>query len=353
MRKFANIRLVSQDYRKKKLKFFRPESDKSSQEHHGDRMKVKSLKSQEILWNQLSEFADLDPQSNWQSKAQEAQIPLPLARTLMVSIQEAKLELIRQTGHDDEIFQVWDWSNWCRMTHLLETMASDNLNASLKAIIIPLLKEQRLHPAYPVYLQLRQKWQECEQEDVSLGGDLGDLFGQHKIHVIEECLLDRSTILIETPTKKIMNLIPCKLAFLEGELALVAEETHDHGLIALPLSEIINIKKSDKIKTARAGSHEVTEFISALREMSDNETRLVLKIKDPQNNKILPDYHFLGKPYLVTNPDGDLIWAAWVEPSNELFDWLYEMRHKVEILEPGELVLDFAAFCEEKERKIA
>jgi hypothetical protein len=317
-------------------------------------MKVKSLKSQAILWTQLTEFADLDPQSNWQEKAQKAQIPLTLARSLMVSIQEAKQELIRQTGHDQEVFQAWDWAQWCRMTHVMETMVSENLSAPLKQMLIPLLKEQRLHPAYPVYLQLRQKWLECEQEqDFTSDAPEGDVFAQHKIHLIEECLLDQSTLLIETPTKKVMSIIPCKIAFLEGELSLVAEETHEHGLIALPLAEIINIKKSEKVKAARANSHEVAEFISALREMSDKETRLVLKIKDPQHNKLLPDYHFLGKPYLVTNPDGDLIWAAWVEPSNELFEWLFEMRHKIEILEPGELVLDFAAFCEEKERKIA
>ncbi len=316
-------------------------------------MKVKSLKSQAIMWTQLTEFADLDPKSNWQEKAQEAQIPLAMARSLMVSIQEAKQELIRQTGHDQEVFQAWDWAQWCRMTHVMETLASENLSSPLKQMLIPLLKEQRLHPAYPVYLQLRQKWIECEEQVLSPETPELDVFGQHKIHLIEECLLDQSTLLIETPTKKVMTLIPCKIAFLEGELSLVAEETHDHGLLALPLSEIVNIKKADKIKSSRASSHEIAEFISALREMSDNETRLVLKIKDPQNNKLLPDYHFLGKPYLVTNPDGDLIWAAWVEPSDELFDWLYEMRHKVEILEPGELVLDFAAFCEEKERKIA
>lgn len=315
-------------------------------------MKVKSLKSQAIMWTQLTEFADMDPESNWQEKAQEAQIPLPLARSLMVSIQEAKQELLRQTGHDQEVFQAWDWAQWCRMTHVMETMVSQELSAPLKQMLIPLLKEQRLHPAYPVYLQLRQKWMECEEQALP-DQMMSDDFTQHKINLIEECLLDHSTLLLETPTKKIMSLIPCKIAFLEGELSLVAEATHEHGLMALPLKEIINIKKSEKVKSARASSHEIAEFISALREMSETETRLVLKIKDPHQNKLLPDYQFLGKPYLVTNPDGDLIWAAWVEPSQELFDWLYEMRHTVEILEPGELVLDFAAFCEEKERKVA
>jgi len=311
------------------------------------------LKSQANLWNQLAEFAKLDPQSNWQQKAQEAHLPISLARTLMVSIQEAKHELIRQTGHDQEVFQVWDWAQWCSLTHFMETLSMGPMAPALKEMLTPLLKEQRLHPAYPVYLQLRQKWQDSLETDEEMEHFEKDDFNQHKIHIIEECLLDQSTLIIETPNKKIMSLIPCKIAFLEGELSLVAEETHDHGLLALPLVEIMNIKKSDKVKSARASSHEVAEFISALREMSENEVRLVLKIKDPQNYKIIPDYHFLGKPYLVTNPEGDLIWAAWVEPSDELFDWLFEMRHKVEILEPGDLLLDFAAYCEAKERKIA
>lgn len=315
-------------------------------------MKDKVLKSQAILWNKLAHFAHLGPESDWQKRAQEVSLPTPLARKLMVAMQEAKQDLVHQTGHDSEVFQVWDCAQWCSMTYLMETLISEDLAPHMKEIIIPLLKEQRMHPAYPVYLQLRQKWQESEEQDYTIHSVGLEDFNQYKVGVIEECLLDQSTVLVEA-NHKVMNIIPCKIAFLEGELSLVGEETHDHGLISLPLSEMVNIKKSDKIKSARASSHEISEFITALREMTETETRLVLKIKDPQNYKIIPDYHFLGKPYLVTNAEGDLIWAAWVEPCDELFDWLYEMKNKVEILEPGELVLDFAAYCEDKERKIA
>ena len=138
-----------------------------------------------------------------------------------------------------------------------------------------------------------------------------------------------------------------------GELALIAEETHDHGLVALGLSEVKNIKSAEKIKSPRASLHEVAEFITALRSMAETDTRLVLKIKNPEEFNLLPEYQFLGKPCLITNPEGDLIWAAWVEPCDELYEWLTTMDEHVEILEPSEFVLDYAVYCEEKLRKMA
>jgi hypothetical protein len=121
----------------------------------------------------------------------------------------------------------------------------------------------------------------------------------------------------------------------------------------LRLSEVQNIKRAGKIKAARANFHDVADFIRALRAMADNETRLVLKIKNPERFQLMPDYQFLGKPCLITNPEGDLIWAAWVEPGEEIFEWLMQMENYVEILEPSEFILDYAAYCEEKERKMA
>jgi hypothetical protein len=317
-------------------------------------MKDNSLKTHSEMWKKLAVFTKLTPEHEWQKVAKELKIPLPEARRMMVAIQDAQQELMAQTGQHDDVYQAWSWSQWCEMTHLLEIYAAQEKNEDLKEMTIHLLKQQRLHPAYSVYTQLRSKFQDIQSTEEPLLREINhDDFMEHKVSIIEECLLSKNTILIETTNQKILNLIACKLSFLEGEMTLIAEETHDHGLLALALSEIVNIKSSEKIKEARAGQHEVNEFISALRAMSENELRLVLKIKDPQNFNLKPDYQFLGKPYFVTNPEGDLIWAAWVETSDELYDWLYEMEHFVEILEPSEFILDFAAYCEEKEKKLA
>lgn len=313
---------------------------------------MKPLKLNADAFQKLAQFTEMIKENSWEEVASKLSIPLPQARKLMVTLNDSQHELMAQTGEVDDVFQVWNWAYWCQLTHALEHMVQE-ATPEMKSMIVPILKQQRQHPAYPVYVQLRQRWQEIEAAaGPHLVGSV-DEFTEHKIRLIEECLLEKETILIECTTGKLMTLIPCKLAYLEGELSLVAEETHDHGLLSLRLSEVQNIKRAGKIKAARANIHDVADFIRALRAMADNETRLVLKIKNPERFQLMPDYQFLGKPCLITNPEGDLIWAAWVEPGEEIFEWLMQMENYVEILEPSEFILDYAAYCEEKERKMA
>lgn len=309
-------------------------------------MSDKSLKVDASMWKKLGLLAKNDSNTPWEKLAQEMGIPQDEARHLMVALKDAQQELEVHTGESDEVFQVWDIAQWCQLTQLLEEMSS-------RPEVIPLLKQQRQHPAYPVYVQLRQRWQEMSRKQGPQLVTVEDEFTAHKIRLIEEALMEKNTLLVECSTGKLWSLIPCKITYLEGELSLIAEETHDHSLMSLELGEIKNIKSAEKIKSPRAGLHEVAEFIRALRSMSEAETRLVLKIKNPDQFTLMPDYQFLGKPCLITNPEGDLIWAAWVEPCDELFEWLMSMDEHVEILEPSEFVLDYAVYCEEKMRKMA
>jgi hypothetical protein len=304
------------------------------------------------IWHKLAMFAELTQSKSWNQAAAELGLPMSEARRLMVALQEVQHDLEVHTGESEDVFHVWNWKEWCQLTHLLEDLVMREGVADLRPAIVPLLKQIRQHPAYPVYVHLRQKGLELSGEpELSLVGE--DQPTQHKIALIEEALLAKETLIVECSSGKQWSLIPCKLTFLEGALTLIAEETHDHGLISLQLLEMRDIKRSDKVKSPRAGIHEVADFIRALRSMAETETRLVLKIKHPDQFVLMPDYQFLGKPALITNPDGDIIWAAWVEPSDELFEWLTTMDEHVEILEPGEFVLDYAAYCEEKLRKMA
>ena len=80
--------------------------------------------------------------------------------------------------------------------------------------------------------------------------------------------------------------------------------------------------------------HELNDFIQALRTVSGSEERLVLKMKDQNKQEFKTGYHFMADPYITTNMDGDVIWAASVELSDELYEWLYQLGDKVEILDP-------------------
>ena len=56
---------------------------------------------------------------------------------------------------------------------------------------------------------------------------------------------------------------------------------------------------------------------------------------------------------MITIPNGDLIWAAYVEPCEDLFEWLLSLGSNVDILDPGRFKDEFLSYCEEKLRKIA
>ena len=80
----------------------------------------------------------------------------------------------------------------------------------------------------------------------------------------------------------------------------------------------------------------------------------MLKILNPEDSQELnPLYHYLRKPYVISNPKGDLIWAASIEECPDLYDWLSNLSHKVEILDPVSFKKNFLDYCEKKLKKIA
>jgi hypothetical protein len=156
-----------------------------------------------------------------------------------------------------------------------------------------------------------------------------------------------------TTHHKNYQVLPCKVIHLEGRLSLIAEDMNDHCLLVVPMIELMELTTIQSTKSPRVTAFEVDEFIVAIRSMSEKETRLILKIHDPQSVNLFPNHHFLGKPCMITNPQGDLIWAAYVEPCDDLFEWLISLNGNVEILDPTKFKDDFLMYCEEKLRKVA
>lgn len=173
------------------------------------------------------------------------------------------------------------------------------------------------------------------------------------IKQLEDGIYEKHLINLSTQEGKSYILHPCKVLHLEGQLSLIAEDSQDRCLIVVPLREIKSFEVLQKNVQAEVTSFEIEEFIMAIRAMNEKETRLVLKIHDPQDINLFPDHHFLGKPCMVTNPNGDLIWAAYVEPCESLYDWLMTLGRNVEILDPILFKEEYLMYCEEKLRKIA
>lgn len=176
---------------------------------------------------------------------------------------------------------------------------------------------------------------------------------QKMVKDMEEAIHEKHLLTLTTYEEKNYLVHPCKVLHLEGQLSLIAEDYQDHCLIIVPMKDIEHFENVPSSSEPKVTSFEVEEFITAIRSMNEKETRLILKIHDPGSTNLFPDHHFLGKPCMITNPNGDLIWAAYVEPCDALYEWLMTLGKKVEILDPMKFKEEYLMYCEEKLRKVA
>ncbi|PIK16539.1 WYL domain-containing protein [Halobacteriovorax sp. JY17] len=165
----------------------------------------------------------------------------------------------------------------------------------------------------------------------------------------EEAMSRDFCLNIELHDKRCIDFYPRKAVFLEGELCLVGEDYNDRCLIYFNILEINKIKIDLETNySPNFSSIEINDFISAVRAITGQEERLVLKIISSESVDLRPAYQFLGNPYVTTNMNGDLIWAASVEPCDELFEWILSIKDHIEILDPSSLKKKYLDYCQIK-----
>jgi hypothetical protein len=165
----------------------------------------------------------------------------------------------------------------------------------------------------------------------------------------EEAIKRGFVLNIELHDKRSFDFFAHKAVFIEGELCLVGEDCNDRCLVYFNILELNDLKVDIDTKyMPNYSSIEVNDFIAAIRAVSGQEERLVLKIVSSDNVDLRPTYQFLGNPYVTTNMNGDLIWAASVEKSDELFEWLLSINDHIEILDPSALKQEFLDYCQQK-----
>src|SRR5690606_40880888 len=98
---------------------------------------------------------------------------------------------------------------------------------------------------------------------------------------------------------------------------------------------------------------EIDEFVLGLRAIDENEIRLILKIYSIENFHLELKNQLISNPCMVTNPHGELIWAASVEPSEVIFEWILSLGESVEIIDPMSFKQSYLMYCESKLKKLA
>lgn len=172
------------------------------------------------------------------------------------------------------------------------------------------------------------------------------------LHFIEDSILDKKCIRLKL-LEKSMIVYPHRVVYLEGKLSLVAEDTQDKCLVNISLDQIQNLYEDSYERKPIYSKFEIAEFIQGLRNVTESEVRLVLKVYSYEKFDPKLEHHFLGNPCMITNSQGEAIWAASIEPNDQLFQWLENLGADVEILDPIDIKKQFLKYCENKLKKIA
>lgn len=165
---------------------------------------------------------------------------------------------------------------------------------------------------------------------------------------IDYVICYKKSITIEFFNSKECVVFPHRLVFLDGILCVVGESILDRSLVFFGVEDIKDVKDFAQEYEPNLSQIEVNEFICHLRLINGKEERLILKIYSQYEADLLPSHHFLGNPFVTSNTEGEMIWAATLEMCDDLFQWLYSMKDRAEVLDPGHVRKEFAHYCEIK-----
>lgn len=170
---------------------------------------------------------------------------------------------------------------------------------------------------------------------------------------IDHFIAHKKLMIISFSEEKSCDVFPHRQVYLDGVLCVIGENVKDKTLCYFAVEDVYEVEELKTEYEPNLSQIEINEFICHLRLVNGREERLVLKIYSQDEMDLLPQYHFLGNPFVTSNPEGDMIWAATIEMCDDVFHWLYKMCDRVEILDPGHIRKDFAHYCELKKENEA
>lgn len=244
---------------------------------------------------------------------------------------------IKLTGERKPVLFEMSFSNWLSLqAHVpfLKDVEGKSFNQQLKNC---LTEVERKYPQYDLSRGF--------EEEKSL--KVVPLARQALLNTMNKALDGREVTLIKLEDQRKYECYPHRMLYIDGDLTFIGEQTCDRCLVSYRFEDIVGIEdERDKDYTSNFSIPEIDDFIYAIRAVTGNEERLVLKIASPEKINLKPEYQFLGNPYMTVNTEGDLIWAASVEVSHKLFSWLKSIKDDIEILDPVELNQKFLEYLE-------
>lgn len=165
---------------------------------------------------------------------------------------------------------------------------------------------------------------------------------------IERSIYHKNLLNIFCRDQREIKILPFKMMKLDGALALIGEEIGTGSCIHLSLGEILSVEELNETYCPINSRFEFEDYIDGLRSIKETQVRLILKIDASFDWDDSLAYQHFGNPCLIKKGNGHMIWAASVEPSEEIFEWISDMGNSVEIIDPSAFKRVYLRYCEDK-----
>ena len=160
--------------------------------------------------------------------------------------------------------------------------------------------------------------------------------------------MHRNPIKILCKDQREFRLLPFKLMMLDGDMTLIGENIILGEACDISLSQISYVEEKTYTYKPLLTKIELEDYIHSLRSIKETEVRLILKVDSSVKwEESLPYQHF-GNPCMIKKGKEHMIWAASVEPSEEIFEWINQMGNGVEIIDPSAFKRIYLRYCEDR-----
>lgn len=165
---------------------------------------------------------------------------------------------------------------------------------------------------------------------------------------LERAIVHRNPIKILCKDQREFRLLPFKLMMLDGDMTLIGENIILGEACDISLSQISYVEEKTYTYKPLLTKIELEDYIHSLRSIKETEVRLILKVDSSVKwEESLPYQHF-GNPCMIKKGKEHMIWAASVEPSEEIFEWINQMGNGVEIIDPSAFKRIYLRYCEDR-----
>ena len=237
-------------------------------------------------------------------------------------------------------------SEWLALQIAIPTNSTHPMTQYFEQIIHNKIRmAQSAHQQFSLYKKPEKNYEEIVDESQNQ-----KLSSENLMRRIDCDIVARKAMKVRFFNNKECDIFPHRLVYLEGVLCVVGENLTDKTLLYFGIEDISDVFDLSNSYLPNLSQIEVNDFIVNIRLINGKDERLVLKIYNQEGTDLLPMHHYLGNPFVSSSTEGDMIWAATIEMCDDVFHWLYCMRDRVEILDPGHLRKDFAHYCELKKQ---